>query len=93
MNKYHGIEPGAERKTRKRPGGDSGTPRRSPVRKSASNVNEYSRIEKTKAKSRKRNAPSYKDPLASSKLEMIKNIRARRVSMDTKKTEAVERAK
>ncbi|KAK9290181.1 hypothetical protein L1049_008347 [Liquidambar formosana] len=37
--------------------------------------------------------PLYKDPLASSKLEMIKNIRAQRAAAETKKTEAIERAK
>lgn len=35
----------------------------------------------------------YKDPLANSKLEMIKNIRAQRVAAETKKTEAIERAR
>ncbi|GFZ04362.1 hypothetical protein Acr_16g0009860 [Actinidia rufa] len=33
------------------------------------------------------------DPLASSKLEMIKNIRAQRAATETKKTEAIEQAK
>ncbi|XP_028078201.1 uncharacterized protein LOC114280066 [Camellia sinensis] len=37
--------------------------------------------------------PLFKDPLASSKLEMIKNIRAERAAAENKKTEAIERAK
>ncbi|KAL6576914.1 hypothetical protein OROMI_011190 [Orobanche minor] len=35
----------------------------------------------------------YKDPLASSKMEMIKNIRAQRAATETKKTEAIARAR
>ena len=38
-------------------------------------------------------APSFKDPQADSKLEMIKKIREQRVAMETKKREATERAK
>ncbi|KAF9615708.1 hypothetical protein IFM89_026123 [Coptis chinensis] len=49
---------------------------------------------KSQARSRpKRNAPSYKDPLADSKLEMIKNIKAQRMETETKKIEAMEWAK
>lgn len=47
-----------------------------------------------KKTTRRRNAtPSYRDPLASSKLEMIKNIKAQREAMENKKREATERAK
>lgn len=42
---------------------------------------------------RRRNKPLYKDPMASSKLEMLKNIRAQRAAEELKKTEAVERAR
>lgn len=42
---------------------------------------------------RRSKTPSYKDPLASSKLEMIKNIRAQRTATETKKNEAIERAR
>jgi len=46
------------------------------------------------ASRRKRNAsPSYKDPMASSKLEMIRKIRAGRAAIENKKKEATERAK
>ncbi|XP_022720807.1 uncharacterized protein LOC111278446 [Durio zibethinus] len=41
----------------------------------------------------RRNKPLYRDPMASSKLEMLKNIRAKRVGEESKKTEAVERAR
>lgn len=37
--------------------------------------------------------PKYEDPLASSKLEMIKNIRARRAAAENEKNEAITRAK
>lgn len=39
------------------------------------------------------NTPLFKDPLASSKLEMIKNIRAKRATTQTNRAEAIERAR
>lgn len=42
---------------------------------------------------KRNNTPLYKDPLASSKLEMLKNIRAQRAAAENKKIEAVARAK
>lgn len=52
--------------------------------------NTRSPIQKLRRRSK---TPSYKDPLASSKLEMIKNIRAQRTATETKKNEAIERAR
>ncbi|KAK8551349.1 hypothetical protein V6N12_039994 [Hibiscus sabdariffa] len=42
---------------------------------------------------RRKNKPLYKDPMSSSKLKMLKNIRAQRATEEMKKTEAVERAR
>lgn len=42
---------------------------------------------------KRNNSPLYKDPLASSKLEMLKNIRTQRAAAENKKIEAVARAK
>ncbi|KAL5061383.1 hypothetical protein RYX36_032987 [Vicia faba] len=44
-------------------------------------------------KFRKRKPPAYKDPLVNSKLEMIKNIRAQRASVDTRLTQAIQQAR
>ncbi|KAJ1686384.1 hypothetical protein LUZ63_017774 [Rhynchospora breviuscula] len=40
-----------------------------------------------------KDAPSYKDPMVSTKLEMIKKIKDQRLAKDMKRKEAVERAK
>ncbi|KAF4399404.1 hypothetical protein G4B88_022487 [Cannabis sativa] len=97
LAQYHGIEPGTERKPRRKPSDGSQSPRRSPAKKRAFEENQPFRgemkIQSPRPKSRKRNAPLYKDPLASSKLKMIKNIRAQRATAGTKKTEAIERAR
>ncbi|OVA11227.1 hypothetical protein BVC80_1589g2 [Macleaya cordata] len=93
LSKYHGTPEGAVRKPRRRPSGDG---MRNPVRKKASEAyNDSGSETKSRARSRlkrSRSAP-YKDPLADTKLEMIRNIRAQRAAIETKKSEAMERAK
>ncbi|KAF9599049.1 hypothetical protein IFM89_033656 [Coptis chinensis] len=78
----------------RRPSGDTRSAE-SPVKKKLKEVyNDSGHERKSQARSRpKRNAPSYKDPLADSKLEMIKNIKAHRMEIETKKIEAMEWAK
>ncbi|XP_028752222.1 uncharacterized protein LOC114743328 isoform X2 [Neltuma alba] len=95
LAKYHGTEIGAERKSR-RPSGDSThSTRRNPIKKSFTDTTisegETRILDKTRWK--RSRSPVYKDPLASSKLEMIKNIRAQRAVTETKHTEAIERAR
>lgn len=97
LSKYHGIPDGVERRPRKKPVSDEQTRKRSPPKKKA---NELDNLLKPEPKSqvqhvrlRRKNTPMYKDPLASSKLEMLKNIRAQRAGIDQKKIEAVTRAK
>ncbi|KAK9734370.1 hypothetical protein RND81_04G135300 [Saponaria officinalis] len=92
LAKYHGIPEGGERKARKKKqsGEDSSnTTNRKRSEKERSAENRRSLQPKLK----KRNVPKYKDPLAMTKLEMLKNIRAQRVASDPMKIQALERAK
>ncbi|KAL4386116.1 hypothetical protein GQ457_09G004780 [Hibiscus cannabinus] len=96
LAKYHGIPSGAERKPKRKP--TAGThSKQSPSNRKASG-NDYSSASETispieRIRIQRRNIPLYKDPMASSKLEMLKNIRAQRAAEESKKTEAVERAR
>lgn len=97
LNKYHGIADGVERKPRRRPVSDGQTRKRSPPKKKADEVDNLVKLEPKsqvqRVRLRRKNTPMYKDPLASSKLEMLKNIRAQRAAIDQKKIEAISRAK
>ncbi|KAI3984492.1 hypothetical protein MKX01_033985 [Papaver californicum] len=88
LNKYHGIPEGRERKPRRKPSGDRNAARRKAYSEPESDIKSC-----PKPKIKRSRAAPYKDPLADSKLEMIRNIRAQRAVTETKKTEAVERAK
>lgn len=90
MAKYHGIPVGVERR-RRRPSGNSEPRKKNPTKKSIRDSETQSQVQVVKV--RKRKTPVYKDPLASSKLEMIKSIRAKRVAEESKKMDAVERAR
>ncbi|XP_058078811.1 uncharacterized protein LOC131227113 [Magnolia sinica] len=97
LSKYHGTPVGAERKPRRKPTGETLSVRRSATKRRATDWYNSTRAEGRspgKVVSRKKsNVPSYKDPLAKSKLEMIKKIREDRAAIETKKREATERAK
>lgn len=97
LYKYHGTPVGAERKPKRRPRSSERQPRtQNPTKKKANDTDNSTGnvTENQKRRTRLRsNMPLFKDPLASSKLEMIKNIRAERAAAETKKTEAIERAK
>ncbi|KAM5579705.1 hypothetical protein ABKV19_009470 [Rosa sericea] len=95
LSKYYDASYGAERKPRKRSPSNTESPRRSPTKKKVSEEKKISKneIKLQKLKLRRSKGPMYKDPLASSKMEMIKNIRAQRAATETKKTEAIERAR
>ncbi|CAL9218864.1 unnamed protein product [Arabidopsis halleri] len=92
LAKYHGIPVGVERR-RRRPRTDAEPRTKNPTKKSTrdSEFERQSQVQVVKV--RKRKTPVYKDPLASSKLEMIKSIRAKRVAEESKKMDAVERAR
>ncbi|XP_007024787.2 PREDICTED: uncharacterized protein LOC18596322 [Theobroma cacao] len=96
LAKYHGTQAGAERKPKRKPTGGTQS-KQSPSKRKASDTN-YSSTSETispieRLSLRRRNKPLYKDPMASSKLEMIKNIRAQRATEESRKIEAVERAR
>ncbi|KAM3245804.1 hypothetical protein P3L10_007571 [Capsicum annuum] len=97
LAKYHGIPYEAERRPRRKPISDGQTRKRSPPKKKDNEMDNLVKPEHKsqvqRARLRRKNAPMYKDPLASSKLEMLKNIRAQRVGIDQKKIEAITRAK
>lgn len=97
LARYHGIEPGTERKPRRKPSDSLQSPTRSPAKKDLNDANKSSKsemkIQTPRPKVGRRKALLYKDPLVSSKLEMIKNIRAQRAAAETKKIEAIERAR
>lgn len=84
----------------RKPSGEALSSTRKPAKKRAtltkqtSSVGTESRSIGNMRKRQIRNtAPSFKDPQADSKLEMIKKIREQRAAMETKKREATERAK
>ncbi|KAE8722909.1 peroxisome bioproteinsis protein 2 [Hibiscus syriacus] len=96
LAKFHGIPSEAERKPKRKP--TSGTQcKQIPLKRKASDTIDSSASETISPieliRIRRRNKSLYKDPMANSKLEMLKNIRAQRAAEETKKTEAVERAR
>lgn len=91
MAKYHGAAVGVERRPRK-PSGES--PVRKTTRKRTVNSESMSHDDSSNKKvvpKRKSSTPSYKDPMASQKLEIIKKIREQRAVKEAK--DAMERAK
>ncbi|CAL5383200.1 unnamed protein product [Camellia sinensis] len=96
LYKYHGTPVGAQRKRKRRPSSERQPRTQNPTKKKANGTDNSTGnvTESQKRRTRLRsNMPLFKDPLASSKLEMIKNIRAERAAAENKKTEAIERAK
>ncbi|KAK9148493.1 hypothetical protein Scep_007250 [Stephania cephalantha] len=94
LAKYHGSPTGVKKTPRRRPSGDAQTVKSNTKKSSEDSI--ISSIDKKnqqRLKLKKSISPTYKDPLADSKLEMIKNIRAQRMAMETKKIEAMRRAK
>uniref|UniRef100_A0A1D1YID1 Nudix hydrolase 13, mitochondrial n=1 Tax=Anthurium amnicola TaxID=1678845 RepID=A0A1D1YID1_9ARAE len=97
LAKYYGIPVGVERKRRRKPVDESQSAEWKAVKKKPAEPkhteNEKKLIEKVIQRKRKTATPSYKDPMASSKLEMIKKIRERRATVEARKRVATERAK
>ncbi|GMP43140.1 hypothetical protein CsSME_00012615 [Camellia sinensis var. sinensis] len=96
LYKYHGTPVGAERKRKRRPSSERQPRTQNPTKKKANDTDNSTGNVTESQKHRTRlssNMPLFKDPFASSKLEMIKNIRAERAAAENKKTEAIERAK
>ncbi|XP_041001741.1 uncharacterized protein LOC121247461 [Juglans microcarpa x Juglans regia] len=97
LAKHYGIPPNAERNPQRRSSSGIQTSRRSPTKKRDCATDNSSmvenKIQNQQLRLRRHSEPRYKDPMANSKLEMIKNIRAERAAAETKKTVAVERAR
>ena len=95
LAKYHGTPEGVERRAKRKPSG-GGLSKRTPKIKvgdaEGSAVNEL-KATSQQAKLKKEYVPKYKDPLASSKVEMLSSIRVQRVASQTKTNETFERAK
>lgn len=93
LAKYHGIPEGVERKPRKKPSTDGQTRKTSTKKEIKSDDLAKHETKNQRIRLKKSSTPLYKDPLASSKLEMLKNIRAQRDAAINKKSEAISRAK
>lgn len=95
LEKFHGIPPGTERKPRRTPNDTTQSVKKKTMKKTLNEANNSSKSEnKFQCQQlRKRKASLYKDLHASSKLEMIKSIRAQRPTAETKKAEVIERAR
>lgn len=97
LAKFYGIPDGIERKPRRKPSEGSQTRKSSPPKKKVNEKDNLltpeNKCEILRNRLKRNNSPLYKDPLASSKLEMLKNIRTQRAAAENKKIEAVARAK
>lgn len=93
LAKFHGVSETAVRKPRKKPIGDGQTRKSPKLKGEAENSSKHGSSPIKKIKLKRSKPPVYKDPLASSKLEMLKNIRAQRVATVNKKTDTITRAK
>lgn len=90
MAKYHGAADRGGRITRK--------PNPTRVKKKPIELEdamfELTVMKKSNNVKKKRTiVPKYKDPMASTKLDMIKKIKAQRTEMDVRKREAIDKAK
>ncbi|XP_051119565.1 uncharacterized protein LOC127243530 [Andrographis paniculata] len=92
LSKFHGTDVVARKPrtptTRSRP-----TQRSRREKDNASNLEKRCTIQVQRPRLKSPRGPSYKDPLANSKLEMIKDIRAQRAAAVTGRSEAVFKAK
>ncbi|XP_073004922.1 uncharacterized protein [Typha latifolia] len=91
LAKYHSMHAASERKQRKRANGEAlvGTYGKKKVVRPEGINGEANTITSSKSCSN----PSFRDPMASSKFDMIKKIRERREATETRKREATKRAK
>jgi len=95
--RYYGTREGVERRMKRKPSGGGQSKGTTQIKVGDAEifaVNEL-KARSQQLKLKKEYAPNYKNPLASSKLEMLKSIRKQRVARapHTKTNEALERAK
>ncbi|KAI3409600.1 uncharacterized protein J3R85_019075 [Psidium guajava] len=97
MVKHYGTPVKARRKARRRKIDTLESRKMDPAEKGPDDTENASRsdarVDLQQLRLRRGKMPLYKDPMASSKLEMIKNIQSERAAMDTKAIEAVEQAR
>ncbi|KAK2969994.1 hypothetical protein RJ640_008334 [Escallonia rubra] len=91
LTKYHGTPVGLGIKPKRTPVGDRQPKKTSPTKMKSTDTENLAETKRPRLK--RSSLPPYKDPLASSKLEMIKNIRAQRAAAENNKSEAITRAK
>ncbi|CAA0829501.1 Unknown protein [Striga hermonthica] len=92
--KYYGTLEGIERRPRIKSSADGLPRKRSPKKDGISVLKKHETKSPAEQKRSKRSkAPLYKDPFASSKLEMLKNIRAQRAASVDKQSVAITRAR
>ncbi|XAR51310.1 hypothetical protein NMG60_11005905 [Bertholletia excelsa] len=94
LAKYFGMPVGAERKPKRRTSGERQPRTQSATKKVAKDTCKSlgNGAKSHSSRGRRRHMPMF-NPLASSQLEMIKNIRAQRAAAENKTTEAIEQAK
>ncbi|PIN21246.1 hypothetical protein CDL12_06036 [Handroanthus impetiginosus] len=92
--KFYGLE-GVERKPRRKLSGERQTRKRSHTKKDETDnlVKHEMKSQAQRFRLKRSRASFYRDPFASSKLEMLKNIRAQRAAPANQKSEAISRAK
>lgn len=97
LSKYHGAPIMVGGKPRRKPNGDRQPRKTNPSNKTANDTvfsaADEAKFQNQRTRLRRCNIPLYKDPMASSKLEIIKNIRAQRASAENKRSEAITRAR
>lgn len=97
MVKHYGTPVKAQRKSRRRKIDTLESRKMDPAEKRPDDTENASRsdtrVDLQQLRLRRSKMPLYKEPVVSSKLEMIKNIQAERAAMDTKAIEAVEQAR
>ncbi|XP_020574642.1 uncharacterized protein LOC110020768 [Phalaenopsis equestris] len=95
LAKYHGTVIGSNKKQRRKPTGE--TSEKGAISKKSEQTAqlnfELKNIKQETYKKRRNSAPSYKDPMSSVKLDLLKKIKADRAEMESKKREATRRAK
>ncbi|KAK8933632.1 hypothetical protein KSP39_PZI015371 [Platanthera zijinensis] len=97
LAKYHGTTIRAERKAMRKSTGETSPEKSVSIKKKPEEIgqmnNELKSFKQLTHRKRRNSAPSFKDPMSSAKLELLKKIKADRAEIETKKREATSRAK
>lgn len=97
LAKYHGTTIRVERKAVRKPTGETSPEKRVSIKKKPEQIaqmgSELKSFKQLTYRKRRNSAPSFKDPMSSAKLELLKKIKADRAEIEMKKREATSRAK